>query len=82
MSEGIVLARLGHYFDAGNGSCATAIVVNTDVSGELDIPVVTLRAWHHGGEEFGRTDVPVVAHPSTDDSNNTFHLTRDCPWGR
>lgn len=78
----IVLGRVGHYYDAGNGSCATALVVDVAVQGELDIPVVNIQAWHHGGTPFSRASVPVVAHPSTDDSNNTFHLSRDCPWGR
>lgn len=82
MPEDIVLTRLGHYFDAGNGSCSTALVVWAGVTGELDIPIVNVQAWHHGGEPFSREAVAVVAHPSTDDGANSFHLGRACSWGR
>lgn len=83
MGEGIVLGRIGHYFDAGNGSCSTALVVETVPGLEPgQSGVITVKAWHHGGEEFTRTSVPVVGTPAASDSANSFHLNRSCPWGR
>lgn len=85
MGEGIVLGRVGHYFDAGNGSCSTALVVDAfvpDDAAEEESPAVNVVAWHHGGDQFSRTSVPVDAEPSTAAAANSFHLTRDCPWGR
>lgn len=82
----IVLGRVGHYFDAGNGSCSTALVVGTfpEATGEGDLVTgVNVQAWHHGGEPFTRTSVPVVVVIAAQDYHeNSFHLTRDCPWGR
>lgn len=80
--EGIVLGRVGHYFDAGNGSCSTAIVVEAFASPDGAPGAVNVTAWHHGGDSFSRTSVPVDAEPSPDAAANSFHLTRDCPWGR
>lgn len=79
--EGIVLGRVGHYFDAGNGSCSTALVVQTDVA-NTPPAIVNVVAWHHDGDTFSRTSVPVDAEPSPDAAANSFHLTRDCPWSR
>lgn len=78
--EQIVLGRVGHYHDAGNGSCSTAIVTEVQVAGEFQS--VNVAAWHHGGEPFSRTSVPVDSTPDKDAEANTFHLTRDCPWER
>lgn len=75
----IVLGRVGHYFDAGNGSCSTAIVVGTF---DGDTGLVNVQAWHRDGAPFSRTSVSLEASPSTDQSSNSFHLTRDCPWAR
>jgi hypothetical protein len=82
MGSEIVLARLGHYFDAGNGSCSTALIVDVIDDGETLGPDVNVQAWHHGGEPFSRTSVVVVDAPTAADDRNSFHLTRDCPWGR
>lgn len=80
----IVLGRIGHYFDAGNGSCSTAIIVEADNS--LDdadeAKLINVAGWHHGGDAFSRTSVPVDAAPTAEAAANSFHLTRDCPWGR
>ena len=74
----IVLGRVGHYFDAGNGSCSTALIVQVH-EGATSINVA---GWHHGGDQFSRTSVPVNATPGPDDSQSSFHLTRECPWSR
>lgn len=73
----MVLGRVGHYFDAGNGSCNAAIVV------EVHTPeLVNVAGWNHGGTNYTRTSVPVDPSPTTEATANSFHLTRDCPWGR
>ncbi len=78
--DGLVLGRIGHYFDAGNGSCSTALVVDViDVGGKVGVNV---KAWHGGGEEFTRTSVLHSGSPSKSDEISSFHLNRDCPWGR
>lgn len=74
--EGLVLGRVGHYFNAGNGACATALVVGVD---EATINVV---GWERDGDSFRRTSVPVVPTPALEDTAASFHLTRDCPWAR
>lgn len=74
----IVLGRVGHYFDAGNGSCSTALIVDAPSQ-----ETVNVAGWNQGGTAFSRTSVPVDATPDTEaDRANSFHLTRDCPWGR
>jgi hypothetical protein len=80
MDGPLVLTRLGHYFDAGNGSCSTAIVTEAFV--EEGGNAVNLSVWHHGGDQFSRSSVPVVSAPTTDADANSFHLSRDCPWAR
>ena len=78
----IVLMRAGHYFDAGNGSCYGATVAHVERSaGEIE-GTVNLQCLYQGGHTFVRHEVPVVASPSVDDTSNSFHLTRDCPWVR
>lgn len=74
--DAIVLGRVGHYHvpsGSGAGSCQTALVVWSGGSG------VNLAVWTHDGDQTPRLDVPVseVAAESA-----TFHLTRDCPYGR
>lgn len=79
--DGIVLGRIGHYFDAGNGSCRTALIVGTFETAEgVQAPIVNVTAWQHGGDPFTRTSVPVVAEPSAADTSNSFHLAQACPW--
>lgn len=81
--EDIVLTRLGHYFDAGNGSCSTALVVEGPSGGLDDQFFVNVTAWHHDGTPFNRTSVPVVKVVAAEAYHeNSFHLSRDCPWGR
>lgn len=84
--EGIVLGRLGHYFDAGNGSCSTALIIRTfdkEVSGrDWNAQKVNVAGWHHDGDAFSRTSVAINSTPSTDDSGNSFHLSANCPWSR
>lgn len=76
--ERIVLGRIGHYFDAGNGGCSTAIVVHVFEDGDL----VNLTAFNQGGTPYSRTLVPLEVAPKIEDTSNSFHLTRDCPWVR
>lgn len=85
----IVLGRVGHYFDAGNGSCSTGLIVQTfeppagfEGAARPEPTVVNVAGWNHDGAEFRRTSVPVDAAPTTEAHANSFHLTRDCPWGR
>ena len=89
MGEGIVLGRVGHYHNPGARSCQTALVVLADPldASHLDAPdgTVNLAVWQHDGEQFRREDVPVKApNESLGEQGDvaTFHLTRDCPWGR
>lgn len=74
--EQLVLGRVVHYFDAGNGSCSTALVVDAGPS------VANLAVWNHGGTQITRVDVPHTAAPAIEDTESSFHFTRDCPWGR
>lgn len=77
MGEGIVLGRVGHYHDAGNGSCSTALITHVGDGW------VNVAAWHAGGGSFPRTSVPVDAAPQPVDADrNSFHLAQQCPWGR
>lgn len=79
----LVLGRVGHYFNSGNGSCSTAVVV--DVVGEAQIAAparVNITGWSHDGEGFKHLDVPAVPAPTVEDTASSFHLTRDCPWSR
>lgn len=87
----IVLGRVGHYFDASNGSCRTALIVQTFPGPSTpDDPepnlgeggLVNVAAWNHDGTPFSRTSVPVDPNPSTEATANSFHLTRECPWSR
>lgn len=78
----IVLGRVGHYFDAGNGSCSTALIVETFGPEGGEATAVNVAGWHHGGDAFSRTSVPVDGAPTAEAAANSFHLTRDCPWGR
>jgi hypothetical protein len=83
--EGLVLGRIGHYFDASYGSCSTAIVVDAaeDVGTEAShTDMANVAAWNRDGMSFSRTSVPVNATPSIEDTRSSFHLNRDCPWGR
>lgn len=79
----IVLGRVGHYFDAGNGACQTALVTAAFSSETVpDAGAVNLAVWNHGATQTARASVPVDAAPTTEAKANSFHLTRDCPWGR
>lgn len=72
----IVLMRAGHYFNAGNGGCQGATVAHVGDGW------VNLAVLEQSGTTVSRTSVPTSDTPSTDDTSNSFHLTRDCPWGR
>jgi hypothetical protein len=84
----IVLGRVGHYFTprAGGGACQTAIVVDAaeDVGTEADHhDEVNLAGWNQDGTPFSRTCVRVEqVLAAVDYDHASFHLTRDCPWGR
>lgn len=82
MDREVVLARLGHYFDAGNGSCSTALVAEAFGPEEGEATAVNLAVFNHSGSHTTRTSVPVDASPTTEATANSFHLTRDCPWHR
>jgi hypothetical protein len=57
-------------------------VVGPDEPDDVSDLRVNVTAWHHGGEPFSRTLVPVDPSPSTEADHNSFHLTRQCPWSR
>lgn len=88
MAEGLNLTRMGHYFvpqgegagpdglPATFGSCQTAVVVG--VNSHEDVTTVNLRGWTHEGEEFRHLEVATDADPRS----ASFHLSRDCPFGR
>lgn len=79
----IVLMRAGHYFNAGNGGCQGATVAHVFSQANDEHPaLVNLSVLQQDGSAVSRTSVPVAVAPSTDDTSNSFHLTRDCPWGR
>lgn len=80
----IVLGRVGHYHvpsGDGAGSCQVAIVAFVRPAGSDGAIRVDLAAFQHDGEPFRRVDVPVLVPESAGDPAS-FHLTRDCPWGR
>jgi hypothetical protein len=77
MDQAIVLTRAGHYFDAGNGSCSAATVCHV-----WSETVVNLQVLNGNGDAVSRTSVAVNATPAVEDTSNSFHLSRDCPWGR
>jgi len=75
---GMTLTRMGHYHlptGAEEGICQTAVVVFANVE---DVNVVT---WSREGVDQRRVGVP-VADPRVIRARATFHLSRDCPWGR
>lgn len=81
--EGIVLGRIGHYFDAGNGSCQTAVIVAVWADEYDDAPGVNLAGWQQDADDFKRFSVKVVAQPTIDDTENSFHLGGPaCPFGK
>lgn len=79
--DGIVLGRIGHYFNAGNGSCAAALIVDVGVGSAVE-GTVNLAGWFGSGDDFTRTSVPVNQTPTLEDEHNSFHLAQQCPWGR
>lgn len=74
-------AALATISTPGNGSCSTALVVDT-FGPDGAATGVNVAAWNHDGTPFSRTSVPVDPAPSTEAHANSFHLTRDCPFGR
>jgi hypothetical protein len=82
MAKEIVLARAGHYFDAGNGSCRTATVAHVFEDANGTATMVNLSILDAAGGAVQRTSVPVRAIPTINDTVNSFHLTRECPWAR
>lgn len=76
--DGIVLGRIAHYFDAGNGSCSSAIVVDV----HPDVARVNLTVFNHSGAPIVRTSVPVKPDPDRADVENSAHLAQTCPWKR
>ena len=77
--DGLVLGRIGHYSygDSADGPVCLAALV-TKVTPEGDGTIVNLAVWWSSGEPIQRTGVRVGEPTST----ATFHLNRDCPWGR
>jgi len=78
MAPQLVLARAGHYFNAGNGTCSAATVAKVHGEGSA----VNLSVLEADGTTYQRTSVPVNPTPAVEDTTSSFHLTRDCPWGR
>lgn len=87
------LVRLGHYFTPVStdpepiaGACRTALVIGPkDVHEKVTVDVpesgitVNLTLWHYDGGNEYRRGVPVMLPTHTQDS---FHLSGDCPWKR
>ena len=82
MAKEIVLVRAGHYFDAGNGSCRGATVAHVFEDANGTPTAVNLQVLYQDGTSFQQTSVPLSAFPTTADTRNSFHLTRECPWER
>jgi len=74
----IVLCRDGHYFNAGNGGCQAAKVAHVFGEGAA----VNIQVLDQSGQASTRTSVAVKPTPAIEDTSNSFHLTRQCPWGR
>jgi hypothetical protein len=80
-ADAIKLGRIGHY--SYQQACQTAMVVRVREDGR-----VNLVAWDQTGDtrSHGRVDVapPDVGKnlESIVDGKATFHLNRQCPWGR
>lgn len=68
----IKLTRLGHY--SYQQSCQAAIIVRVRPDG-----LVNLVVWDGSGDQQKHGRVPV--RPVTE-ITATFHLSRECPWGR
>jgi hypothetical protein len=73
----IVLGRIGHY--TYESTCQTAIVTQVVAYTDGRTSLVNLGVWTHGGQQEPRTSVP-AGPPAR--AGESFHLTRDCPWGR
>ena len=77
------LVRLGHLHTPtgpnDEGYCQTALVCGVDNSGDAE--VVHLAVWTHAGSPLG---VPVTSIPVSPpaESDRTFHLSAECPFGR
>lgn len=84
----IVLGRVGHYHvpNSGDGYCQTALVTDATPAEAGDIgdpvPAINVVAWSHQGDPTPHIGVPVASPPEGDQVAASFHLTRDCPWGR
>ena len=77
------LVRLGHYFNPGNDSCQTALVVKVVDPGTHGTDSrVNLKVWDGDGDDDKRLDVPENTNPTTADTEASFHLSTNCPWGR
>jgi hypothetical protein len=85
----IVLGRIGHYYDPGSGACSAALVTHVysapgegpETGAGAPIILVNLRVWQSDAEDQRRLSVP-VAGDQPREGMATFHLNRDCPWGR
>lgn len=82
MSKELVLARAGHYFNAGNGGCQAATVAHVENDRNGDPLWVNVQVLTQGAQPEARTSVPYMPAPTVDDGRNSFHLTRECPWER
>jgi hypothetical protein len=77
------LVRLGHYFNPGNDACQTALVVKVVEQATNGINSrVNLVVWDGDGDDDKRLDVQENTNPTTADTEATFHLANNCPWGR
>jgi len=75
------LVRLGHYFNPGNDSCQTALVVKVVKQGAID-SVVNLVVWDSDGDQTKHLDVQEYTNPQPSDESASFHLSASCPWQR
>lgn len=86
MDQEIVLGRIGHYFTPTSsadeelaGSCQTATIAHVWRGADEQPSSVNLSVLEQSGRPFERTSV-LLGAPAT--GSASFHLTRDCPWGR
>lgn len=78
MDKELVLGRLGHYHVPGTGDGACQVAIVAHVTAWPAATSVNIAGFEHDGEPMRHLDVPVGGPQD----HATFHLTRDCPFGR
>lgn len=85
----VVITRMGHFHAGGGkqGGCFAAVITSVQDDGSVNIVVwpvsrhsAVARTDGAPGEPQSLVRLP-VCQPA-DAAESTFHLSRDCPWGR